>query len=102
MDNKIRGYSQLRGSNNNSGLIYRYLNGKAQYMLKKPTFAVSVITDDLPTYQNEKQIKLKNKYMKKPEQEAPEDVTLKVKDKDTYFVGGNINGGTVDPNPVTI
>ena len=102
MDNKIRGYSQLRGSNNNSGLIYRYLNGKAQYMLKKPTFAVSVITDDLPTYQNEKQIKLKNKYMKKPEQEAPEDVTLKVKDKDKYFQGGDPDGGLKDPNPVTI
>jgi len=102
MDNKIRGYSQLRGSNNNSGLIYRYLNGKSQYMLKKPTFAVKVITDDLPTYQNAKQVKLKNKYMKKPEQEAPEDITLKVKDKDKYFQGGDPSGGLVNPNPVTI
>jgi hypothetical protein len=71
-------------------------------MLKRPMFNVKVIADDLPTYQNDKQVKLKNKYMKKPEQETPEDVTLKVKDKDKYFQGGNIEGGLKDPNPVTI
>ena len=102
MDNKIRGYSQLRGSNNNSGKIYRLFNGKTQYMLKKPLFNVKVITDDLPTYQNAKQVKLKNKYMKKPEQEAPEDIKLKVKDQNKYFQGGDPDGGLKDPNPVTI
>jgi hypothetical protein len=102
MDNKIRGFSQLRGSNSNSGKVYRLMNGKTQYMLKKPMFNVKVITDDLPTYQNNKQVKLKNKYMKKPEQEEPEDVTLKVKDENKYFQGGNIEGGLKDPNPVTI
>jgi hypothetical protein len=102
MDNKIRGYSQLRGGNNNSGKVYRLMNGKTQYMLKKPMFNVKVITDDLPTYQNDKQVKLKNKYMKKPEQEVPEDVTLRDKDKDKYFQGGDPDGGTKDPNPVTI
>ena len=102
MDNKIRGFSQLRGANNDSGKVYRLMNGKTQYMLKRPMFNVKVIADDLPTYQNDKQVKLKNKYMKKPEQETPEDVTLKVKDKDTYFVGGDPDGGLKDPNPVTI
>ncbi len=102
MDNKIRGYSQLRGSNSDSGKVYKLMNGKTQYMLKKPMFNVKVITDDLPTYQNAKQVKLKNKYMKKPAQEEPEDVTLKVKDKDKYFQGGDPDGGTKDPNPVTI
>ena len=71
-------------------------------MLKKPMFNVKVITYDLPTYQNDKQVKLKNKYMKKPEQEEPEDVTLKVKDKDNNFQGGDPDGGLKDPNPVTI
>lgn len=102
MDNKIRGYSQLRGSNSDSGKVYKLMNGKRQYMLKKPTFSVKVITDDKPTYQNEKQVKLKNKYMKKPERPEPEDVTLKVNDKNKYFEGGDPDGGLKDPNPITI